>query len=296
MSNKDDLPRPKQWIIPFLLGNARLSGKTDKIRTDKNGNNYCFIYPLNQGLLTLNEEKIDKFYCYLGQTAEDSKNQTLGEDNFVSFLWKNFGEDKVAEGIQKIEEEEARYLSKNIQQKIEGQLERECKKDHRIKEQELNLREEKIQQEEKRLENEKEKINQDHQQNQAYFNNLKIKEQSLNVGQSLINQIFKEIEHYGILDNNLRKGQINCQFEPLPCNFGKNWTQRLNDNDLYVKEPIADSFLISILSALYLGRLVLLNGTVGVGKTSIVKHSAKILGGQSNISRWTSFSSSAIAS
>jgi hypothetical protein len=283
MSNKDDLPRPKQWIIPFLLGNARLSGTIGKIKTDKNGDYICFIDPLNQGLLTSNGKEIDQFFCYLGKTAEDSKHQTLREDNFVSFLWKNFREDTVAEDIEKIQEEEARNLSKIIQQKIEEQLERECKKEHKIKEQELDFREEEIQQKEKKLENEKDKINQEHQQNQACLNNLKIKEHNLNVGQSLINQIFQEIEHYGILDNNLRKGQINSQFKPLPRNFGENWTQSLNDNGLYVKKSIADSFLISILSALYLGRLVLLNGTVGVGKTSIIKHSANILGCQSNI-------------
>jgi hypothetical protein len=69
----------------------------------------------------------------------------------------------------------------------------------------------------------------------------------------------------------------------LPENFGNEWESKLGNNGLYVTKQIANSYLVSIFSALYLGRLVLLNGTVGVGKTSIIKHSATILGGKSNI-------------
>ncbi len=63
----------------------------------------------------------------------------------------------------------------------------------------------------------------------------------------------------------------------LPKNFGDEWTIQLQNDGLYVTKQITNSYLISIFSALYLGRLVLLNGTVGVGKTSIIKHSAQQL-------------------
>lgn len=69
----------------------------------------------------------------------------------------------------------------------------------------------------------------------------------------------------------------------LPENLGRDWTELLKSQGMYVDEKIAKSYLLALVSAFYLGRFILLNGTVGVGKTSIVKHSANLLGGTSKI-------------
>lgn len=73
----------------------------------------------------------------------------------------------------------------------------------------------------------------------------------------------------------------NQALEPLqlPSKLGSKWHQQLQKEGLQVSRNIANSFLISMLSGFYSGGIVLLNGSVGVGKTSIVKHSAKLIGG-----------------
>ncbi len=65
----------------------------------------------------------------------------------------------------------------------------------------------------------------------------------------------------------------------LPSKLGTKWHQQLQKEGLQVSRNIANSFLLSMLSGFYSGGIVLLNGSVGVGKTSIVKHSAKLIGG-----------------
>ncbi|MFN9859104.1 MAG: AAA family ATPase, partial [Pseudanabaena sp.] len=64
-----------------------------------------------------------------------------------------------------------------------------------------------------------------------------------------------------------------------PEKLGIKWHSQLQTEDFYVSRNIANSFLLSMLSGFYSGGIVLLNGSVGVGKTSIVKHSAKLIGG-----------------
>ncbi|GAB4367765.1 MAG: hypothetical protein Kow00121_06340 [Elainellaceae cyanobacterium] len=69
----------------------------------------------------------------------------------------------------------------------------------------------------------------------------------------------------------------------LPQNLVKNWGSMLAATGLLLPQTIATSYLLSLVSACYSGSLVLLNGPVGVGKTSIIKNSAKILSGTSKI-------------
>ena len=70
---------------------------------------------------------------------------------------------------------------------------------------------------------------------------------------------------------------------PFPEKLAKTWQKLLAESQVFVPENIAISYLLSLLSACYSGSLVLLNGPVGVGKTSIVSKSAEILGGISKI-------------
>jgi RNA-directed DNA polymerase len=57
----------------------------------------------------------------------------------------------------------------------------------------------------------------------------------------------------------------------------------LASRSLRLPESITASYLISIITALCSGSIVLLNGNVGVGKTSIISKSAELLGGKAKI-------------
>lgn len=69
----------------------------------------------------------------------------------------------------------------------------------------------------------------------------------------------------------------------LPQNLAENWGSMLAAAGLLLPQNIATSYLLSLVSACYSGSLILLNGPVGVGKTSIIKTSAKLLDGTSKI-------------
>lgn len=98
-------------------------------------------------------------------------------------------------------------------------------------------------------------------------------------------QLSKEIEPYKLaVPVQIKRSQVDSEnLRSLPDKLGENWQKHLRQDGLQVSENIANSFLVSLLSGFYSGGLVLLNGSVGVGKTSIVEHSAKILGGSSEI-------------
>jgi hypothetical protein len=69
----------------------------------------------------------------------------------------------------------------------------------------------------------------------------------------------------------------------IPEALAEKWQTALANNGLILPKALAISYLVSLISAFYSGSLVLLNGPVGVGKTSVVKASAKLLGGHSKV-------------
>jgi predicted nuclease with TOPRIM domain len=73
------------------------------------------------------------------------------------------------------------------------------------------------------------------------------------------------------------------EIKGIPEKLASQWQNALASNGLILPETLAVSYLVSLLSAFYSGSLVLLNGPVGVGKASIVKESAKLLGGTSKV-------------
>ncbi|MFN5967951.1 MAG: hypothetical protein ACK46E_23125, partial [Pseudanabaena sp.] len=94
-----------------------------------------------------------------------------------------------------------------------------------------------------------------------------------------IKEVLKTIEPYRLAVPIETEKLPVSEPSPLPEKLGIKWHSQLQTEDFYVSRNIANSFLLSMLSGFYSGGIVLLNGSVGVGKTSIVKHSAKLIGG-----------------
>ncbi|MEL4897556.1 AAA family ATPase [Crocosphaera sp. Alani8] len=270
MLDNNDVLKILDYAIP-ILPVTQLAGIVNHVRTDKNGNYICFIKPLNQDWFTSEGELIDSLFCYLGESPRDINDQEISNDNYVSFQWDKsqweIHKRKNAINIQNITEENAQNLLSTFKNTIKNKLEQEIKqKSIEIEERSLEINQ--------RLEDlkiEEEIVREHYEENQKNEHRLK--------------NMAQQLEPYGILLGTSEENQQNnqSQLSDLPENFAQEWTNNLQNNGLYVTQQIAKSYLISIFSALYLGRLVLLNGTVGVGKTSIIKHSATILGGKSNI-------------
>jgi hypothetical protein len=108
---------------------------------------------------------------------------------------------------------------------------------------------------------------------------------SLREEKEFLMQLSKEIEPYKLaVPLTTKQSQVDSKnLRSLPDKLGENWQNQLRQDGLQVSKNIANSFLVSLLSGFYSGGLILLNGSVGVGKTSIVKHSAKLLGGSYEI-------------
>jgi hypothetical protein len=68
-----------------------------------------------------------------------------------------------------------------------------------------------------------------------------------------------------------------------PAPARSSWHGRLSGRGLALTSTVADSFLIATLAAWHAGSLVLLNGPVGVGKTSLVERAARVFGGDSTV-------------
>jgi hypothetical protein len=69
----------------------------------------------------------------------------------------------------------------------------------------------------------------------------------------------------------------------LPDKLALIWPDLLRSSGLNFRSDIATAFLLSLVSSLYSGSIVLLNGSVGVGKTSLVSQAAEVLGGKCDI-------------
>ena len=69
----------------------------------------------------------------------------------------------------------------------------------------------------------------------------------------------------------------------FPENLATIWPDLLRTSGLAFRPDIATAFLVSVMAATYSGSIVLLNGSVGVGKTSLVNQAAQALGGKCDI-------------
>ncbi len=81
---------------------------------------------------------------------------------------------------------------------------------------------------------------------------------------------------------NHKKLKIKGWQEEISLNY-QDWNAEVNARGILLANYIKTSYLLSVLTSLYTGQIILLNGSVGIGKTSLVEKSAKILNGNSKI-------------
>ncbi|NJN57066.1 MAG: hypothetical protein HC879_05950 [Leptolyngbyaceae cyanobacterium SL_5_9] len=109
--------------------------------------------------------------------------------------------------------------------------------------------------------------------------------ESLAASKAQAKQFFDAVEPYclavplSVQEQPLQASEVS----PLPQNLAEHWGAMLESAGLLLPQNIATSYLLSLASACYSGSIVLLNGPVGVGKTSIIRNSANLLNGTSKI-------------
>jgi len=77
-----------------------------------------------------------------------------------------------------------------------------------------------------------------------------------------------------------REEPVQATASALPENLAAIWPGLLRTSGLAFRPDVATAFLLSVAASLYSGSIVLLNGSVGVGKTSLVNQAAQALGGK----------------
>lgn len=215
------------------------------------------------------------------------------ENDYVLFRWENVGKrgfdfkrnepgDPTAIDVEVVTEDEANRVAAEIRQITASGLQEELAQ----KQADLNAKEEEI---ERRIyEQVQEKLT---SVEQREFK-LEEKMYKANVDAELVQkakeqnkQLLEEISPYrrAIPDISTIEVALPIKQIPVPQDLASRWRTALVNNGLVLPETLATSYLVALFSAFYSGSLVLLNGPVGVGKTSIVKETAKILNGKNKI-------------
>jgi AAA domain (dynein-related subfamily) len=299
MSDTDINPFDARWLN--CLYGGKLSGRTT-FTTDT----FIFIEPLLD--ITLQDgSKSRKFFAL----RRNCKAQSLQKDDYVIFEWERVGErsyDRKRDGQGEPEAVEIEIVSKEVAEEIARKFRGLLPKALREKwneflsvleqkEQTINLQVEelarsRITELQREVDLEIERLSEQEVVLQHKNKELDIRTKELKQQQNLLTEkeqnfteLAKELEPYMLaLPIKKKKLQVGSQdYEFLPNKLGENWQKQLQMDGLQVPKNVANSFLLSLLSGFYSGGLVLLNGSVGVGKTSIVKHSAKLLGGSYEI-------------
>ncbi|MBD1906450.1 AAA family ATPase [Trichocoleus sp. FACHB-832] len=189
----------------------------------------------------------EKFIAYKGDVSST---------DFVKFRWKNPGQcanDNIPEAIEvyPVDENEINALKDDIQKLLVPGIRRRLKK----KLGEIRLIEEEAIQRAEELANSAKKD----------------KEEA--------DRLWAAIEPY-----HHAVPLLNQDKSPTTNNqFGHKWNQMLDSSGLLLPPCIKTSYLLALVSAFYSGSLILLNGSVGVGKTSLVEYSATLLGGKHSV-------------
>lgn len=277
MSSDNNIPLNRKWIIPLLP--KQLPGKIVQIFGKGHYKIECFIESL-----PLSDETFTEYFVALQHDVEDY----LECDDIVLFTWQNPGHrsrkkndelgDPRAINVCQINLEEAQKVTHEIQERLGIYLKQEIQKEHEGKQLEINK---KLQEIDQKLNLIKEKT----KNIDLYQEELEQKYNELLEKITFVEEQQKQLEPFGVLTSRSSENHQHSidQDSRLPDNFLDYWDSHLQNSGLLIDTLLNRTYLNAILAALYLGRFVLLNGTVGVGKTRLVRESAKILGGQSKI-------------
>jgi hypothetical protein len=290
----------EQSIILLVFANKEIPGQV----TGKTPNGSLFIEPLIDRIPLLDGGFATDFFA----SMRDAGNAEKGD--FITFLWNNPGErgidpttkqpDKPSAKNVKVVSKEAAYLfieeilnliSNHEKEELQKQLESDklyfkqqqlhLEEEYQVKNEVLNT---KIQDADRKiyeLEQERLAIKSQEKFFSEEWRDLKEKEKELDRVKQEINRytaLLPLIENkhslpISISDTNDLKSE----------DIGTYWCEMLVSRGLILPESIAISYLIAIVTALCSGSTVLLNGSVGVGKTSIIHKSAEALGGKAEI-------------
>lgn len=280
------------WILALLPD--RLPGYV----SDKKFGGQLVIRPLIAGLPLSDGTSVQRFFAHNGNA---------NVNDYVTFSWKNPGErvfdktqqkyrDPVAINVQVVEEEECKEIVDNVRKilAIELQLQLEQQQNELQKEREILIQqaEEIAQQRTQNLRDELNRKAQDLLQQEILLNKER---QDLDKQQEYVElraseaekaeHLWVALEPYRAALPLISEDETSILPEPLPLpeNLGQQWNQMLHSSGLTLPNYVGVSYLLSLVSAFYTGSLVLLNGSVGVGKTSLIRHSANLIGGKSTV-------------
>ncbi|MDB9454401.1 AAA family ATPase [Dolichospermum circinale CS-534/05] len=280
------------WII------ALLPDKLPGYVSDKKAGGQLIIDPLVAGLPLSDGTVVKRFFAHNGNA---------NINDYVTFSWRNPGQrmynkiqqkdrDPLAVNVQVIREDEALQIVDDIrktfaielqiqleqqQNELQQQIEKVTQQAEETAQQrtqflrdELNRKEQDLLQQKILLDEERQHL--DQQQKHIELRVAKAEKAE---------RLWVALEPYRaaiplvIEDEN----SIPSEKCPLPENLGQQWNQMLNSSGLTLPNYVGVSYLLSLFSALYTGSLVVLNGSVGVGKTSVIRQSANLIGGKSTI-------------
>ena len=306
----------EQSIIFVILSNKEIPGKV----IDKKEGGGLTIEPLIKGLQLEDGKSAGNFFTpsrYVGNI------NNVNKGDLIAFIWDNPGKitrnsntgaivNPIAKNPRLIQEEDVQILldnilllfsqkeKENLRNQSQSQLiELENKKTEL--EQEYKLREDDLNQQIKELDLERQRFDKEYNrlaQSQLDLvqrkDELENERESIQVEKNKSIELKQEINRYTALlpliqDSNLDSiisvipASIPITTDLEPENLGDNWHKILTSRNLLLPESIAISYLVSMISALCSGNIVLLNGTVGVGKSSMIEKSAEALGGKAKI-------------
>ncbi len=261
-----------------------------------------FINPLIYGIPLDDGTQVEQFFAHQGDGIK--------KGDYVLFWWKNVGKrgyDFVkkqpglpqAMEVEVVNQNEAKQIADKIRERLANELrqsleEQKCqleREKEKLEETIAELAKKRTEQREKELgylAEELEKIKQDIEKEFERLANreaeLKDLDNEIKKTQEETQAIWKSLEPYRILIPPLvSPSPQKPEPEIFPDDLGNQWNQMLSSTGLIIPEYVANSYLLALLSAFYSGGLILLNGPVGVGKTSIIEKSAILLGGKSQI-------------
>jgi len=239
-----------------------------------------------------------------GQRSYNQKKETYGDPKAISLSSISQGEaEYLAEDIRNIlasslrsqlEQQEKELQSKLrgvdslVEEKVKIRSEELARNAQRLEQKEVEIKtfEEnlvaKLEEKEAQLALESQKQEQVFEQRRKELQSFSESTEAL---REEVKKVQQDIEPYRLAIPQKIKASAEPDFgnSNIPESLAEKWQTALANNGLILPKALAISYLVSLISAFYSGSLVLLNGPVGVGKTSVVKASAKLLGGRSKV-------------